>query len=106
MRIVVGDNSKKIDGQKNPVPAAELELQQNQTKSLDKSVRAVIPISAGRISFGDLARFAWPSKAESNLSHLTGYDARTCRRWLAGDTEPPAEAAFIVLTEIMKRYQR
>lgn len=92
MRELVGENSDEIDGQKST--------------PTDKSVRKVIPISSGKISFGDLARFAWPSKAEANLSHLTGYDARTCRRWLAGDTEPPAEAGFIVLAEIMKRFHQ
>lgn len=72
----------------------------------DRIVRKVIPIASARISFGDLARFAWPTKAEANLSHLTGYDGRTCRRWLAGDTEPPAAALGIILAEIMKRFHQ
>ena len=92
MRELVGEKSDKIDGQIS-TPA-------------DRSVRKVIPISAGKISFGDLARFAWPSKAEANLSHITGYDGRTCRRWLAGETEPPAEALCVVLAEIMKRFHQ
>lgn len=68
--------------------------------------RPVTHIESARISFGDLARFAWPSKAEANLSSLTGYDARTCRRWLAGDTEPPAEALGVILAEIMRRFHQ
>ncbi len=68
--------------------------------------RPVTHIEAARISFGDLARFAWPSKAEANLSSITGYDARTCRRWLAGDTEPPAEALGAILAEIMRRFHQ
>lgn len=78
---------------------------QNSTGT-DRNVRRVTPIAAARISFGDLARFAWPSKAEANLSFLTGYDGRTCRRWLAGETEPPAEALCVVLAEIMKRFHQ
>lgn len=56
------------------------------------------------ISFKDLARMAWPDKTESHLAHLTRVDARTCRRWLAGDNEPPAEALGIILAQIMSRY--
>jgi hypothetical protein len=56
------------------------------------------------ISFRDLARMAWPDKTESHLAYLTRVDARTCRRWLAGDNEPPAEALGIVLAQIMSRY--
>jgi len=75
--------------------------------SADRIVqRPVTHIESARISFGDLARFAWPAKAEANLSLITGYDARTCRRWLAGDTEPPAEALGVILAEIMKRFHQ
>jgi hypothetical protein len=56
------------------------------------------------ISFKDLARMAWPDKTEAHLAHLTRVDARTCRRWLAGNNEPPAEALGIVLAQIMSRY--
>lgn len=71
----------------------------------DSSVR-VTQLAAARITFGELARFAWPQKAEANLSFVTGYDARTCRRWLAGDTQPPAEALCVVLAEIMRRFHQ
>ena len=68
-------------------------------QSADMPDRIVQPIS-----FKDLARMAWPDKTESHLAHLTRVDARTCRRWLAGDNEPPAEALGIVLAQIMSRY--
>lgn len=45
------------------------------------------------------------SKPDKHVSYLTGYDARTCRRWLNHHTEPPAEALGVVLAEIMKRYR-
>lgn len=67
----------------------------------DRIVR-VIRINGQRIRFADLARFAWPQKTEYWLSHITGYDRRTCRRWLAGVTEPPATAEVAVLHEIMR----
>lgn len=87
------------------VPRQEqIQIDGQASTGTDSSVRKVIPIASARISFGDLARFAWPSKAEANLSHLTGYDARTCRRWLAGHTEPPAEALGVILAEIMRRF--
>ena len=47
---------------------------------------------------------AWPDKTESHLAHLTRVDPRTCRRWLAGDNEPPAEVLGIILCEIMRRF--
>lgn len=74
-------------------------------KPTDNSVHRVIPFPQ-RITFGDLARFAWPQKAEANLAFVTGYDARTCRRWIAGDTQPPAEALGVILTEIMRRFHQ
>lgn len=57
-----------------------------------------------RISFRDLARMAWPTKTEFELSRLTGADPRTCKRWLAEDTEPPADAAMHVINEITRLY--
>ena len=92
MRELLRGNLEKIDGQ--------------ESTHTDRNVRKVIPIAAAKITFGELARFAWPTKAEANLSHLTGYDSRTCRRWLAGDTEPPAEALSVALAEIMKRFHQ
>lgn len=92
MRELIGEKPGQIDG--------------HVSTRKDRNVRKVVQIASARISFGDLARFAWPSKAEANLSHLTGYDGRTCRRWLAGDTEPPAEALGVVFAEIMKRFNQ
>ncbi len=87
--------------------AAETDRFGKSTDRADRIVpRPVTHIESARISFGDLARFAWPSKAEANLSMLTGYDARTTRRWLAGDTEPPAEALGVILSEIMRRFHQ
>lgn len=80
----------------------EPKTQANQANLADRTVRR---INGERISFRDLAMFAWPRKTEQNLSFLTGYDARTCRRWLTHRTEPPAEALGVVLAEIMKLYQ-
>lgn len=84
-----------------PVPIAEPIA--NSGQLLPSTVRNVRRINGERISFRELAQFAWPQKTEANLSYLTGYDARTCRRWLAG-SGPPAEALGVVLSEIMKRY--
>lgn len=75
-------------------------------KSTDRNVSRIVPLAAARLTFGDLARFAWPQKPEANLSFHTGYDPRTCRRWLAGDTQPPAEALGVILAEIMKRFHQ
>lgn len=56
------------------------------------------------IFFRDLARMAWPHKTEFFLSELTGFDVRTCKRWLADDSEPPAHAAMHVINEITRLY--
>ena len=69
-------------------------------KTVTKEIRPV----ERRISFRDLARMAWPEKTEFELSRLTGYDTRTCKRWLADDSEPPAHAAMHVLNEITRLY--
>lgn len=74
------------------------------TAGTDKSVHPVTNINAARITFRDLAKFAWPEKTDQFLSHLTGYDARTCRRWMAGSNEPPAEALGVIIAEIMRRF--
>lgn len=72
----------------------------------DKSVRPVTRINGTRITFKDLALFAWPQKTEFFLSQITGCDPRTCRRWLADQNEPPADALGAILGEIMRRYHR
>ena len=73
------------------------------TDRIDRGA-SVTRINGQRISFRDLAKFAWPQKTDQFLSHLTGYDARTCRRWMANQTEPPAEALGAILQEIMRRF--
>lgn len=73
--------------------------------STDKNVqRPVTYINGERICFRDLAKFAWPDKTEFFLAELTRVDPRTCRRWLADDNEPPADALGVILCEIMRRY--
>lgn len=88
------------------LPSIEADGQISQTaisphrlkKNTDKNVRP--------ITFRDLAKFVWPNKAEKHLSHLTGYNERTCRRWLSNVSEPPAEALSIILYEIMRRFHQ
>jgi len=88
MHGVIGRRGRKVDGQ--------------ISQSADIADKNVQP----PISFKDLARFAWPEKTEAHLAHLTRVDPRTCRRWLAGDNEPPAEALGVILAEIMKRFHQ
>ncbi len=71
----------------------------------DKSAGRVPKIGPNRISFGDLARFAFPTKTSACLAHIAKCDVRTCERWLSGRNEPPAEAFSAVMFEIMRRYQ-
>lgn len=78
-----------------------------ECQSTDISDRSVQrPVKPEPIYFRDLARMAWPEKSEQHLSFITGVDPRTCRRWLAGDNEPPAEALGVVLAEIMRRFHQ
>jgi hypothetical protein len=88
------------------VSARAIEIDGQDSTGADKSVPAVpvARINGARITFRDLAKFAWPEKTDRHLSHLTGYDARTCRRWMAGSNEPPAEALGVILCEIMRRF--
>lgn len=106
MRTVFGGSAagaRRIDGQElQRRPPAE----QSEQKQATKPDRIVRRINGNRIHFADLARFAWPDKTEYHLAHLTRVDPRTCRRWLAGDNEPPAEALGVVLAEIMKRFHQ
>jgi hypothetical protein len=106
MRAVFGGSvagATRIGGQElQRVPAAELP-ERKQSERPDRNVRR---INGERIAFADLARFAWPNKTEFHLAHITRVDPRTCRRWLAGDNEPPAEALGVVLCEIMRRFHQ
>lgn len=106
MRVMFGGKRENINGQKLPVPISEPEQQQIQRPRPDKNVRPVSRINGQRIRFAELARMAWPQKTESNLAFLARVDARTARRWLADDNEPPAEVLGIILAEIMKRFHQ
>jgi hypothetical protein len=106
MRTVFGASvagARKIDGQVSRVPVPLEQSEQKQSERPDRNVRR---ISGRRIYFADLARFAWPDKTEFHLAHLTRVDPRTCRRWLSGQNEPPADALGVVLAEIMKRFHQ
>lgn len=109
MRLAYGGSesgTSTVDGQAlRPSPRSP-EAESNQRERTDKTVRPVTRINGQRIHFRDLAFMAWPKKTEANLAFVTGYDPRTCRRWLADDTEPPAEALSAVLVEIMRRYSQ
>lgn len=94
--------ARETDGQPSRPPRRKSEAQRIQRQDPDRSVRP----SGPPISFRDLAYMAFPNKTEANLAFATGYDPRTCRRWLADNTEPPAEALGAVLAEIMKRFHQ
>lgn len=109
MRAVFGGSlagARNIDGHVLRETPSGREVEQKQPSGTGKSVRPVTRTNGDRISFGDLARFAWPTKTEFHLAHTTRVDPRTCRRWLAGNNEPPAEALGVVLAEIMRRFHQ
>ncbi len=109
MRTVYGSSAagaRKVSGQVLQDVGQDSEFKQNQRAEPDRIVRPITRINGHRISFRDLALMAFPKKTEANLAYATGYDPRTCRRWLADDTEPPAEALGAVLAEIMKRFHQ
>jgi hypothetical protein len=109
MRIVYGNSvagTRKADGQNLQAPRPSEQIQQNQIERPDRIVRPVTRINGARIHFRELALMAWPKKTEANLAFHTHYDPRTCRRWLADDTEPPADALGVVLAEIMQRFHQ
>ena len=95
--------ARKTDGHDLPSLAPAEQSQQKQQQKPDRNVRR---INGHRIQFGELARFAWPEKTEFHLAHLTEVDPRTCRRWISGQNEPPADALGVVLAEIMKRFHQ
>lgn len=106
MRAVFGGSAagaRKIDGH---VLREAGPVEQSEQKQSERPDRIVRRISGHRIYFADLARFAWPDKTEFHLAHLTRVDPRTCRRWLSGQNEPPADALGVVLAEIMKRFHQ
>src|SRR4051812_33856576 len=105
MRAVFGGSlagARKIDGQELRDDQPAEVSQRKQSQRADKSVRP----SGPPIRFRDLAVMAFPNKTEANLAFVAGVDARTARRWLADDNEPPAEALGIILAHIMSRYSQ
>lgn len=58
-----------------------------------------------RISFRDLARFAWPNKPVAALVERTGADESTAKRWLRGTSRAPASAAYRALADIFDRLE-
>jgi hypothetical protein len=80
------------------------EIDRQPTTPTGKSAGRVPRIGPDRITFGDLARFACPTKTDAWLASIAGYDIRTCQRWLSGRNEPPAEALGVVMFEIMRRF--
>jgi hypothetical protein len=108
MRVVYGGSpagTTKIDGQvlRDERERERQQTQQNQGSTPDRNVRR---INGQRIRFADLAAMAFPVKTEANLAFLARVDARTARRWLADNNEPPAEALGLILCEIMRRYHQ
>ncbi len=106
MRVVYGGSiagTRRTDGQVERPVVEQSEVVDGQRA---KSVRPVTRINGQRIHFADLARMAFPEKTDANLAFLARVDARTARRWLADDTEPPADVLGIVLAEIMKRFHQ
>ena len=105
MRVVYRDTigaATTIDGQELP---DDRERQRPAEKRAAKSVR-VTRINGQRIRFADLASMAFPVKTEANLAFIARVDPRTARRWLADNTEPPAEVLGIILCEIMRRFHQ
>lgn len=83
-----------------------IEIHRHATPSTGKFAGAASRDGPERITFGDLARFACPRKTAAWLAHITGFDVRTCERWLAGRNEPPAEALGAIMFEIMRRFHQ
>lgn len=94
--------ASRIDGHESP---GEAESSPTCAAVAAKSVR-ITRINGHRIHFRELAIMAFPQKTEANLSFLAQVDARTARRWLADDTEPPAHILGIILAEIMRRFHQ
>jgi hypothetical protein len=106
MRTIINGSiagATRIDGQelRERVPSEVPERKQSERP--DRNVRR---INGQRISFRDLAQMAFPIKTEANLAFLARVEARTARRWLADDNEPPAEVLGVVLCEIMRRFHQ
>ena len=105
MRVVYGGSvagTTRTDGQVSRSPNKLGEVVEEPSA---KSVR-VTRINGQRIHFAELACMAFPQKTDANLAFHARVDVRTARRWLADDTEPPADVLGLVLAEIMKRFHQ
>lgn len=71
----------------------------------DKSVTQKIRSDDRRISFRELARFAYGKHAEIVLATATGSDERTVKRWFARNSRPPSAALQAVLGHIINRLE-
>jgi hypothetical protein len=70
----------------------------------DKSVTQKIRRADDRISFRDLARFAFGKQAVAIVAGLTRKNERTVKRWFARRSKAPDRAVVLVFGEIMRRY--
>lgn len=58
---------------------------------------------AERISFRDLAKFAYRRKTIEFLCERTACDASTAKRWLSGESRVPDRAVYAVCADIFGR---
>ena len=68
------------------------------------SVTRKIRRTEERISFRDLARFAYGKNAVGIIATLAPADERTVKRWFARRARAPDRAVVLVFGEIMRRY--
>lgn len=88
-------------------------MSREEWRSIQRGSNSARPISwpkdlrpqEQRISFRDLAKFAFPFKTIEALGDLTGASRSAIKYWLSGDHEPPAYALGVILSEIMRRYR-
>lgn len=109
MRIVYGKSvagARKAEGQSLQSDASDEHSEQNQASMPARPVRPITRLNGERIRFRELAIMAFPKKTDANLAFVARVDARTVRRWLADDTEPPAPVLGIILAEIMRRFHQ
>lgn len=100
------ENTSEIGGQVLHPAFCGPRPQRNQRPATDRTVRPITKINGERIHFRELAIMAFPKKTEANLAFMARVDPRTVRRWLADDTEPPADVLGIILAEIMRRFHQ
>jgi hypothetical protein len=62
-----------------------------------------IALPKDRISFRDLAKFAYRRKTIEFLCERTACDASTAKRWLSGESRVPDRAVYAVCADIFGR---